>query len=202
MKALILVDIQNDFSDNGSLPVTGSLNMIEYVNELTNKYRLNNDLVVATMDFHPLNHISFASTHKKQPFDVINVSYGEQQLWPDHCIKNTFGSQLIEMLNKNSIDKIIHKGTNIDVDSYSGFFENDNKSQTELDAYLKSKNIKELLIVGLALDYCVAFTAFDAIKLNYDVSIDLKATRAINKNNDELLKKFENHNIKLINKLV
>ena len=200
MKALILVDIQNDFSDNGSLPVNGSLNMIEYVNELSNKYKINGDLVVATMDFHPLSHISFASTHNKEPFTTINVSYGEQQLWPDHCIRNTYGSQLIELLNKSSIDKIIYKGTNLNVDSYSGFYENDSKSQTMLDSYLKSKNITELLIVGLALDYCVAFTAFDAVKLNYKVSIDLKATRSISDNNDKLFKQFEAANIKLINK--
>jgi nicotinamidase/pyrazinamidase len=130
--------------------------------------------------------------------DIIDVSYGKQQLWPDHCLQNTDGAAFVEELNSQCFNKIIQKGTNPYIDSYSGFFENDGITATQLDLYLRSENIKEILVVGLALDYCVAYTAVDAAKLGYKVSIDLNATRSINPDIKSLLEKFEKLNINLI----
>ena len=198
MKALIVVDMQNDFIKGGNLPIDDGEKIIPFINTLINKYKKNSDLVIATRDLHPQNHISFASTHNKQPFDIIDVSYGKQQLWPDHCVQGTNGAKFVSNLNIKNINKIIDKGTNQYIDSYSGFCDNDGKSQTQLDEYLHANNVTEVEIVGLALDYCVAYTAIDAAKLGYNVSINLQGCKPINKDTSELFNKFEKLNIKLL----
>ncbi len=198
MKALIVVDMQNDFVKGGSLEVKDGEKITPIINDLIAKYKKNKDIVIATRDFHPKNHISFASTHKKEPFDIIEVSYGEQQLWPDHCVQGTTGAEFVKDLDIKNIDRIIEKGTNKYIDSYSGFFENDGNTQTELDEYLRANRIKEMEVVGLALDYCVGYTAIDAAKLGYKVSINLKGTKPINEDISEIKKKFKKLNIELL----
>lgn len=199
MKALIVIDVQNDFVEKGSLAVKNGMQILDTINKIINEYHTKGNLIVATKDFHPVNHISFASSHKgKEIFEIIDVVYGKQQLWPDHCVQNTNGSDFVKELNDKYFDKVILKGTNLAVDSYSGFFENDSKSETGLNSYLKSKNITELLMVGLALDYCVAYTAMDAAKLGYKVTIDLRGTKPINEDTKELFEKFKKLSINLI----
>lgn len=165
MKALILVDIQNDFCSGGSLEVPQANSIISKVNKLMNEGSY--DLIIATLDWHPSNHSSFL---------INNPASG---IWPVHCVQNSFGSELHADLNKN-IDYLVYKGMNPLIDSYSGFFDNDHKSETELNLILKNHKVIKVDIVGLALDYCVKATALDAIKLGFNTSVILSATKAVN----------------------
>jgi nicotinamidase/pyrazinamidase len=166
---LIIVDVQNDFSQKkGSLFVKGSELAIKNINKLlkNNKY----DKIIATQDFHPLNHISFASTHQKDLFSTIEVDYGNQMLWPDHCIKNTWGSQIDDRLNSEQIEVIWRKGTKEYLDSYSAFLENDNDTETGLSAFINYDGGFNCFvdIVGIATDVCVYNTAKDCYNMITD----------------------------------
>lgn len=163
-KALIVVDIQNDFCENGSLAVPDAEKIIPFVNSMM--FKNNYDVVVATLDWHPANHSSFKDN-------------GEKGIWPVHCVQDTFGSQLHAQLDDRLIDKKIYKGTNPKVDSYSGFFDNDKTSQTGLDQYLRQNGITSVDVVGLALDYCVKATALDAASLGYTTRVLLEGTKAV-----------------------
>ena len=160
MKVLIIVDIQKDFCPGGSLAVNGGEKIIPYVNWLM--YNENFDLIIATKDWHPFNHISFASTHGKKNFDKIKVEYGEQILWPDHCVMGSPGSDFHPRLIIDPIQVIIHKGFRENIDSYSAFLENDKKTSTRLTNLIGDLSA-ELYIVGIATDVCVLNTAIDAI---------------------------------------
>jgi nicotinamidase/pyrazinamidase len=184
MNALILVDIQNDFSPTGSLPVPEGDQIIVTVNRLQPHF----DLVVATKDWHPVDHKSFAREHGKNPGDTILLNGTEQILWPDHCVQGTTGAELFPGLNRAGIHKVIRKGTDPDLDSYSGFFDNDHKTRTGLDAYLKQKGVLEVYLTGLATDYCVKFTAKDARMLGYETYIIRDATRGVNLNKGDVEK--------------
>jgi nicotinamidase/pyrazinamidase len=178
---LLIIDIQNDFCPpNGSLAVSNGDKIIQSINDL--KQRGNFDLVVYTKDWHPSNHISFASNHvNEQPFTLKNVPAAEhsnelvsQMLWPVHCVQNSSGSEFHPDLSPPlDSDIIVYKGTNPYVDSYSGFFDNQKKVQTRLDSVLKSRNIDRVVVVGLALDYCVGYTALDAVELGYQTIVPL-----------------------------
>ena len=177
MKALIIIDVQNDFLKDGSLEVPNGNDVIEPINEIINNY----SLVVATKDWHPLDHVSFASNHKgKKIGDVIKINNLEQMLWPVHCLQKSEGSDFPSNLNIKAIDKIIYKGANSQIDSYSGFYDNGKIRSTGLSNYLKTKNVTSVDCVGLATEYCVKFTVFDSIEEGFKSRVILKGIKGIN----------------------
>jgi nicotinamidase/pyrazinamidase len=164
MNALLLVDIQNDFLSGGPLAVPGGDEVLPVANRLMPRY----DLVIATQDWHPADHRSFASRHPgKFVGDVIDLDGLEQILWPDHCVQGTRGAHLAAGLNTDRLDKIIRKGTDPTIDSYSAFFDNARRKATGLDDFLHSKGVDEVHVMGLATDYCVKFTVLDALDLGF-----------------------------------
>ncbi len=185
MKALIIIDLQNDFLPGGALAVPNGDKVIDRINEIQKKY----DIVVATQDWHPANHKSFASQHEgKNPFEEIDLNGIRQTLWPTHCVQGTKGAQLSEKLNTDRIDAIFRKGTNPEIDSYSGFYDNNKKKSTGLHGYLKELNVDQLYICGLAADYCVYYTAMDALKLGYSTTILEESTKAIDEEHYNTIK--------------
>ncbi len=174
-KALILVDVQIDFSPSGALPVAEGDQIIPVINQLIPSF----EHVIATKDWHPVGHASFASTNNTQVGEVINLNGIPQVMWPDHCVQNTLGSEFIPGLNVEAITHVIHKGTNIEIDSYSGFFDNQRLQATGLGEYLNSKGIIDVYLVGLATDYCVKFTALDALSLGFNTFVVQDACRGV-----------------------
>ena len=175
-EALLVIDVQNDFCPKGALAVGGGDMIIQPINAAMDKF----DIVVLTQDWHPTDHKSFASSHaNKEPFDTVVMSYGDQVLWPDHCIQGSVGAGFHPDLNHTRADVIIRKGSNPEVDSYSAFYENDKVTPTGLHGYLKNRDVTKLTLVGLATDYCVAFSALDAAKLGYAVTVRLDMARGI-----------------------
>ena len=167
-RALILVDLQNDFCPGGSLAVPDGDAVVAVANVLGPRFRL----VVATEDRHPKDHLSFASQHPgKKVYEQIDLDGLPQVLWPDHCVAGTSGAALHPALSRAFIQHVVPKGTDRRIDSYSGFFDNGHRKQTELDAYLKSQGVRALVIMGLATDYCVKWTALDAVDLGYEVTL-------------------------------
>lgn len=182
MKALILIDLQYDFLPNGSLAVANSDEILPTINNL----QLNFEHIIATRDWHPANHKSFASNHKnKQPGEFIELQGLSQVLWPDHCVQGSPGAEMSANVNQSTIDYIVYKGTDSEIDSYSAFFDNGRLKKTELDAYLKRKKIKTLYVAGLATDYCVYFTVLDGLSLGYEVFVIEDACRAVNLQPDD-----------------
>ena len=177
--ALLVIDGQNDFCPAGALAVVGGNEIIPHINEEMAKY----DCVVLTQDWHPKGHSSFATSHEgKNPLELIKMPYGDQVLWPDHCIQGSKGAEFHPDLNIEQANAIIRKGSNPFIDSYSAFFENDRKTPTGLDGYLKSLEIEKINLVGLATDFCVNYSAQDAANLGYKVSVLEKMCRAIDLN--------------------
>ena len=177
--ALLVIDVQNDFCPAGALAVVGGNEIIPHINEEMAKY----DCVVLTQDWHPKGHSSFATSHEgKNPLELIKMPYGDQVLWPDHCIQGSKGAEFHPDLNIEQANAIIRKGSNPFIDSYSAFFENDRKTSTGLDGYLKSIEIEKISLVGLATDFCVNYSAQDAANLGYKVSVLEKMCRAIDLN--------------------
>jgi nicotinamidase/pyrazinamidase len=177
MHALIIIDMQNDFMPGGALAVAGGDEIIPMVNELQKSF----SLVVATQDWHPQHHKSFASSHPgKNVFDSIQLHGLEQVLWPDHCIQGTEGAEFHRNVNLNKVEAIFRKGTDPDIDSYSGFYDNGHKKSTGVAGYLRERKVKKVYICGLASDYCVFYTARDSIKENFETYVIEDATRAIN----------------------
>lgn len=177
--ALLVIDVQNDFCPAGALAVVGGNEIIPHINEEMAKY----DCVVLTQDWHPKGHSSFATSHEgKNPLELIKMPYGDQVLWPDHCIQGSKGAEFHPDLNIEQANAIIRKGSNPFIDSYSAFFENDRKTPTGLDGYLKSLEIEKISLVGLATDFCVNYSAQDAANLGYKVSVLEKMCRAIDLN--------------------
>jgi nicotinamidase/pyrazinamidase len=176
MRALIITDVQNDFCPGGALPVTEGDKVIPVINRVRKCF----DIVVATRDWHPKDHVSFASNHPgKKPGDVIQLHGRQQVMWPDHCIQNSYGSDFKPGLNISKNDMIIFKGTDPQIDSYSCFMDNDKKNMTGMDDYLKKKKIKDVYITGLATDYCVKWSVMDAITLGYNVFVITDAVRGV-----------------------
>lgn len=176
--ALIVIDMQNDFCPGGALAVEHGKDIIPKIKSL-----MKEDLtaLVFTQDNHPANHSSFASTHNMAPFSSIQMPYGEQTLWPDHCVQGTFGAEVVEELKEELArsNLIIRKGGNPNVDSYSAFFENDKVTSTGLDGYLKSLGVEHVILCGLAYDFCVGYSALDAISLGYKVTVSACASIAM-----------------------
>ena len=173
--ALIVIDVQNDFCPGGALAVAGGDGIIGGINALMDEFQA----VILTQDWHPAGHSSFATSHGLTPFSMIEMPYGPQVLWPDHCVQGSKGADFHAALNTDRADMIIRKGYNPLIDSYSAFFENDHKTPTGLTGYLQTRGIKRLTFVGLALDFCVSFSALDAAKLGFDVTVNQALTRAI-----------------------
>tara|TARA_B100000674_G_scaffold66628_1_gene46015 strand:- start:620 stop:1234 length:615 start_codon:yes stop_codon:yes gene_type:complete len=174
--ALLVIDVQNDFCPNGALAVKEGDTVIHKINAAMDHF----NIVVLTQDWHPIGHKSFASSYEnKKPFDTVEMSYGSQVLWPDHCIQGSVGASFHPNLNHEKADAIIRKGANPVVDSYSAFFENDKVTPTGLHGYFKDLDVTDLTVVGLATDFCVAFSALDAAKLGYFVTVRLDMARAI-----------------------
>jgi nicotinamidase/pyrazinamidase len=176
MNALIVIDVQNDFCPGGALAVSGGDEIVPRINKLINAY----DHVALTQDWHPAGHSSFASSHPgKTAFETIEMPYGPQTLWPDHCIQGSKGAEFHSNLQWTKAELIIRKGFRKAIDSYSAFFENDHKTPTGLGGYLSERGIKSVTLCGLATDYCVAYSALDAAKLGFKVTVELDASRAI-----------------------
>ena len=177
MKTLVIIDVQNDFLKNGSLEVPNGNEVIEPINQMMKNY----ELVVATKDWHPLNHVSFASNHPgKKIGDVIKVDDLDQVLWPDHCVQKSKGSDFPETLNYEKINKVFCKGINSQIDSYSGFYDNAKIRSTGLSDYLKAKNVTSIDFVGLVTEYCVKFSVLDSIEENFKTRVILKGIKGIN----------------------
>lgn len=175
--ALIIVDMQYDFLRDGSLAVEGGDQIVELINNLQGQF----DLVVATQDWHPNNHGSFASNHDgRQPGDVIQLSGLDQVLWPDHCVQHSHGAELVAELDQDRIAHVFQKGTDSEIDSYSGFYDNGKRKSTGLGNYLVTEEVSEVFVVGLAKDYCVKFTALDAKELGFNTTLIEDASRAVN----------------------
>jgi nicotinamidase/pyrazinamidase len=173
--ALIVIDVQNDFCPGGALAVVGGDEIVAPINALMEQF----PVVVLTQDWHPKGHSSFASSHDgAAPFSAVQMSYGEQTLWPDHCIQGTEGAAFHPALRTDA-DLIIRKGMNPAIDSYSAFFENDRTTPTGLEGYLRTRGITTLTLAGLATDFCVAYSAIDAARLGFAVTVRTDLCRAI-----------------------
>ena len=174
-KALLIIDAQNDFCPGGALAVPNGDAIIPVINRLSLRF----DKVVATQDWHPENHISFAVRHMLPEYEVIQLKEIEQVLWPVHCVPGTPGAEFHKDLDTRPVDLILRKGSDPEIDSYSAFFENDKKTATGLHGYLQGLKMEKLYLCGLATDYCVYFSALDAKNLGFDVHFIIDATRGI-----------------------
>ena len=204
--AFIIVDIQNDFIPGGALPVDGGNEIIQDINYISLNIKKENGKVILTQDWHPKSHKSFASNHEgKNPGDEYSTSNGSigPVLWPDHCVQGTKGAEFHKDLDIILADAIIRTGGNPLIDSYSGFLENDRKSETGLAGYLRSLNIQRIFISGLALDYCCAYTAIDGIDFGFNVYFFVDLTRGIDQpsgNISNALKNMKEKGVKFLNK--
>jgi len=176
MKALILVDIQYDFCPGGSLAVPQGDEIVPLANRLQKKF----DLIAATQDWHPRGHGSFASTHGRSVYEVIDINGSSQTLWPDHCVQETHGAELVAALDKARITRIFQKGTDPRIDSYSGFLDADHKNSTGLADFLREHHVTRVYIAGLATDYCVKYSALDAVQLGFEAYVVADACRGVN----------------------
>lgn len=176
MHALIVIDVQNDFCPGGALAVPDGDSIVPGINALMDDF----GAVILTQDWHPADHASFASQHSgKAPMEMTEMPYGPQVLWPDHCVQGSGGAAFHEDLRTERADLIIRKGFRREIDSYSAFFENDQTTPTGLEGYLRTRGIERLTMVGLATDFCVNFSAVDAAKLGFDVTVRSDLCRAI-----------------------
>jgi nicotinamidase/pyrazinamidase len=183
LKALIIVDIQNDFIPGGSLAVKQGDQVVHVANLLMPGF----ELVVATQDFHPADHLSFASQHPgKNVGEIVNLDGLEQVLWPDHCVAKTRGAEFVTELDADRIDRVFQKGTHRPIDSYSGFFDNDHRQATGLGEFLKENAVSDVYVLGLATDYCVKFTALDAVGLGFTTYLVLDGCRGVELNSGDV----------------
>ena len=174
--ALLVIDVQNDFCPGGALAVQGGDEIVPGINAILGDF----GVVVFTQDWHPADHLSFASQHEgKAPMSLTEMPYGPQVLWPDHCVQGTGGAAFHPDLRTDPADLIIRKGFRREIDSYSAFFENDRETATGLEGYLKSRGVGRVVVVGLATDFCVNYSAVDAARLGFDVTVRQDLCRAI-----------------------
>lgn len=175
-QALIVIDVQNDFCPGGALAVQGGHEIVPLINDLLASF----DHVILTQDWHPKGHSSFASSHPgKEPFETVEMPYGPQTLWPDHCVQGTPGADFHPGLVWTKAELVIRKGFRTAIDSYSAFFENDHRTPTGLGGYLRERGIDQVTLAGLATDYCVAYSALDAVRQGFSATVRLDACRAI-----------------------
>jgi nicotinamidase/pyrazinamidase len=178
-EALIVIDVQNDFCPGGALAVAGGDEIISRINGLMSDFAT----VVLTQDWHPANHASFAANHPgAEPFSLTEMPYGPQVLWPNHCVQGTRGAEFHATLSTDPAQLVVRKGFRPGIDSYSAFFENDQTTSTGLEGYLRSRGVTAVTLVGLATDYCVAYSALDAARLGFTATVPEGATRAIDLN--------------------
>jgi nicotinamidase/pyrazinamidase len=173
--ALLVIDVQNDFMPGGNLGVPDGDAVVPLINALANRF----EHVILTQDWHPHQHISFASTHNKQPFESIEVHYGPQTLWPDHVIQHTAGAAFHPALHIPHAELVLRKGFRRHIDSYSAFLENDHTTPTGLAGYLRERNLTRLFLCGLAYDFCVRYSAIDGKNLGFETIIINDATRPV-----------------------
>ncbi|MGN6535179.1 MAG: bifunctional nicotinamidase/pyrazinamidase [Mesorhizobium sp.] len=195
-EALIVIDLQNDFCPGGALAVAGGDEIVPLVNDLIRHA----DHVVMTQDWHPAGHSSFASSHAgRQPFEMIDMPYGPQTLWPDHCIQGSAGSDFHSGLAWTKAELVIRKGFRAAIDSYSAFFENDHKTPTGLAGYLRERGIGAVTFAGLATDFCVAYSALDAVDQGFETTVRLDACRGIDLNGSvqAMLKRMREAGVRL-----
>jgi nicotinamidase/pyrazinamidase len=177
--ALIVIDVQNDFCPNGALAVAGGDEIISRINGLMEDFAT----VVLTQDWHPADHASFAANHPgASPFSLTTMPYGPQVLWPTHCVQGTQGAEFHKALRTDPAQLIVRKGFRPEIDSYSAFFENDRATATGLEGYLRNRGVTTVTLVGLATDYCVAYSALDAARLGFAATVLESACRAIDLN--------------------
>ena len=194
---LLIIDVQNDFCAGGSLAVPDAETIVPLINQLSERC----STIVLTQDWHPTGHSSFASQHAgKAPFDTISLPYGDQTLWPDHCIQGSHGAQFHSALATDPGQLIIRKGFRHAIDSYSAFFENDHETSTGLSGYLRTRNVQRVICVGLALDYCVRFSAIDARREGFDAIVIESACRGIDVNgsNDDARQAMRDVGVELL----
>ncbi|MEY8842128.1 bifunctional nicotinamidase/pyrazinamidase [Cribrihabitans sp. XS_ASV171] len=173
--ALLVIDVQNDFCPGGALAVPGGDEVVGRVNAMMETF----DTVILTQDWHPVGHSSFASSHPgKAPFETVDMPYGTQVLWPDHCVQRSAGAEFHPALRTDA-DLILRKGFRPQIDSYSAFFENDRETPTGLEGYLRTRGIEKLTLAGLATDFCVQYSALDGARLGFEVEVVMEACRAI-----------------------
>lgn len=175
-EALLVVDMQNDFLPGGALGVKGGDMIIPLINSMMEQF----PLVVATQDWHPANHISFASRHGQKPGTVITINDYPQTLWPAHCMQHTIGAELTPDLRTELIEKIFYKGADSEIDSYSAFYDNLKLRETGQADFLRKKGVKKIFIAGLTLDYCIKYSALDARDLGFEVVVVVDATKPVN----------------------
>jgi len=176
MKTLLIIDVQNDFCPGGALAVPGGDTIIPVINSLIPGF----DAVIQTQDWHPEGHHSFASSHEgKDPYDTVEMDYGDQVLWPDHCVQGTRGAEFHPDLNTTKTEVIIRKGFRKEIDSYSTFYENDQKTPTGLTGYLRERGISEIYVAGLATDFCVKWSVIDGLKEEFTVHVIEDAVKGI-----------------------
>jgi len=186
MRALVIIDMQNDFIPGGSLAVPEGDKLVPIINNLQEKF----DLIIATQDWHPQDHSSFAENHSgKKDFEIIELGGIDQILWPVHCVQNSEGAQFHSDLKTQKLEAIFRKGTNKEIDSYSGFYDNAHLKSTGLSGYLNEKGISQLYFCGLAAEYCVYFSIIDALKEGFETFLIEDATKAISKTEFEKAKK-------------
>ncbi|MER5170701.1 bifunctional nicotinamidase/pyrazinamidase [Thioclava sp. GXIMD2076] len=173
--ALIVIDMQNDFCPGGKLAVAEGNLIVGEINALMGRH----EVTVLTQDWHPADHQSFASNHGADPYSLTQMPYGPQVLWPDHCVQGTDGAAFHPELATDPADLVLRKGFRPAIDSYSAFFENDQTTPTGLHGYLRERGVTDLTFCGLALDFCVAWSALDAVKLGYKVAVKRSACRGI-----------------------
>ncbi|MFP5234423.1 MAG: bifunctional nicotinamidase/pyrazinamidase [Acidobacteriota bacterium] len=177
--ALLVIDVQNDFCPGGRLAVTGGDQIIAAIHRIAPRF----DHVILTQDWHPPDHRSFASAHAgKKPYDLIEMPYGTQTLWPDHCVQGTQGADFHPALQLTRAELILRKGRRREIDSYSAFFENDRTTATGLAGYLRERGLTRVFLCGLAYDFCVGFSALDARRLGFETTVIRDACRAIDLN--------------------
>jgi nicotinamidase/pyrazinamidase len=196
-KALIIVDVQNDFCPGGALPVPEGDKVVPVINQIVWKF----DKVIATQDWHPENHISFAATHNKNPYEVVKIGGIEQVLWPKHCVQGSYGAEFHKDLSLKKVNLILRKGTSVNLDSYSAFFENDKCTETGLHYYLKGLGVREVYLCGLATDYCVYYSAADSVRLGFGTYVIIDGCRGVDVppgNIEKVIKDMMDRGIKII----
>ena len=181
-EAFLIVDLQYDFMPGGALGVKGGDEIIPIINQLVGRF----DYTVVSQDYHPEGHVSFAETHGKKVGEKIDVNGFEEELWPVHCVEHTHGASLVKELKKDHIDRYFHKGTDLNIDSYSAFFDKNREHETGLDNFLREKGVTTLYVAGLTTDFCVKFSVLDALELGYEVIVIKNGCRSIHEDKQAL----------------
>lgn len=192
MKALLVVDIQKDFMPDGNLPVPNGYDTVPVANRVMEKFHEEDDIIVATQDWHPPDHGSFASNHDgKDVFDVTELDGREQILWPDHCIQGSEGARFVEGLRTKRFQALFRKGVDPLIDSYSGFHDNGHERSTGLAGYLREKGVDETFILGVATDVCVKFTALDSIREGFQTNLIVDGCRGVDQQEGDVKEAIE-----------